>query len=139
MAGPAQPIDPFFKGETRTFSYRVLNGDPTKSTLVLGKLYDGEPVSLAAATAIEWQAKYPTGAPYTPVVSLSLGDGIVVRGVQSNPTDKGWFDVTVASSKTFGITAKRYRYDVWVVIGGEKKYVVRASDFNVLEPVNDAP
>lgn len=138
MAGPAQPIDPFFKGETRTFRYVVLDGDKSKGTPIDGKIYDGERVDITSATAIEWQAKYPTGAPYVPVVSLSLGSGISISD-QTDPDTKGEFVVTIPSAATVGIMAKRYKYDVWAVLGGEKKYVVRASDFNVLEPVNDAP
>lgn len=138
MPGQAQPIDPFYKGETRTFRYTVVDGDQAHATLIRGKLYDGQRVNISGATAIEWQAKYPTGAPYTPVVSVSLGSGIVLDN-QSDPDTKGDFLVTISSPLTIGIIAKRYKYDVWVVLGGERKYVVRSSDFNVLEPVNDAP
>lgn len=138
MAGPAQPIDPFYKGETRTFRYTVIDNDPTKATLLNGKLYTGGRVDISGASAIEWQAKYPTGSPYTPTVSLSLGSGIAIAD-QVAPETKGDFLVTIPSAATVGITAKRYKYDTWVVLAGEKKYVVRASDFNVLEPVNDAP
>jgi hypothetical protein len=141
MAGRVQPIEEIIKGESKTLLFTVLDDDYTQSTIIVvkgePKIFKGARQDLSGATAIEWQLGYPTGAPYTPVVSKSLGAGIELED-QNDPDTKGDLTVTIEPGDTEAIVAKTYKHDLFITIAGQRKCVIRPSDCPVREPVNDA-
>jgi hypothetical protein len=137
MAGRVQPIEVLYKGESKSLRFTVLDDDSSVSTLIEGKIYTGARQDLTGATVIEWQLGYPTGAPYTPVVSKSLGAGIALED-QTDPDTKGDLTVTLTPADTESIVAKNYKHDLWITKDGKRRCVIRPSDCPVREPVNDA-
>jgi hypothetical protein len=135
MAGPAQPISDVFKGESRTFRLTVLDEDPDSATVIEGKTYTGSRVSLTGIEVAEWQVNYPAGHADPPVISKSLGAGILLDD-QGDPDTKGDLLVTIDPADTADLVAKMYKHDLWIEKDGVRRCVIRPSDFPVREPIN---
>jgi hypothetical protein len=140
MTGRRQPIEEIIKGESKTLLFTVLDDSDAQTIITIDgvpKIFRGARQDLTGATVIEWQLGYPTGAPYTPVVSKSLGSGIALED-QTDPDTKGDLTVTLDPEDTEDIVAKLYKHDLFITIGGQHKCVIRPSDCPVREPVNNA-
>ena len=121
MAAATQPLD-VLKGESRTF--RVTARDD-----------DNEIVDVSGATLIEFEVQEAVEESDTPDISKSLGSGIEFV---TDGTD-GEFDITLLPGDTDTLPPKTYKYDVVVVIGGKRSYVIRPSDFELNGVVNPNP
>jgi hypothetical protein len=136
MAGVIQPLE-VVKGEGKVLRYDVIDNTKGVYTLVNGVLREGSRVDITTASAVEWQAHYPPGSPDPTAVAKALGTGIALLD-QTAADTKGAFEVTLTSADTKDLVAKLYKYDVVVVLSGVRRYVVRPSDFRLIEPVNAA-
>lgn len=124
MAGVIQPLKTVYKGESKLLVFTVYDSANAR-------------VDLTGAS-IEFQVNYPLGPPYAALIAKSTSAGGVSLGNQSDPTTRGDFSVSLTPDDTKNLTAKRYKYDVWVTIAGVRRAVVPPSDFNLLEVVNGA-
>jgi hypothetical protein len=109
-------------GETRTLAVTVTR----RSTDAFVNL-------LTEVSAIELQVKAQDGDADPPLISKSVGSGIVIRDPQTGD-DLGVCDITLDPADTASLSGV-YRYDLVVTLtGGERLYGIRPSDF-VVDPV----
>jgi hypothetical protein len=122
MAGRVQPIE-VVKGESKTLRFTAMDADEAR-------------VNLTGAT-VEFEVHYPPGAAQPPAIAKSIGSGILL-GDQDTAATKGDFDVSLSPADTKDLKAKLYKYDVWIVLLGYRRCLVRPSDFRLIETVNPA-
>lgn len=119
-----EPIT-LYKGETTVMRITVIRED------------DGLRENLTTASNIEWQLKTAPGAADAPLISKSLGSGVVLL-TQSGDT-LGQFEVTLLSADTSALAAGVYYYDAVVVMpGAVRHYVIRPSKATIKDVVNGA-
>ena len=111
----------WYRGETRS--------------LVLTVTVDGSAVDLSGVTEIEYQLKAAAGDPDPALISLSIGDGIVLRA-QSGAT-LGQADITISSTMADALAPGVYVEEVVAVFPGDiRKYVIPPRNVDVVPVVN---
>lgn len=124
MGTPTPQTVTVYKGQTKT--WRVPVSDE-----------DGAAVNLTTVDEIEFQVKRRAGNADPPLISKSLGDGVTVLD-QTDPDTLGSFEIRLEASDTSGMDEGVYRYDVVLIAGSDRQYIVPSSKFNLLEVVNNA-
>jgi len=85
-------------------------------------------------TALEFRVKKSAGDADPPVLSLSLGDGITPR--DQTGVNRGLADITATADQTFALGAGLWHYDVLLIFGTKRKFVVDPSLLHVKDVVN---
>lgn len=96
---------------------------------------DGEPRSLADATAIELQVKSQPGGADPAPIALAIGSGITLRDQDDEP---GVADVVITSAQTQSLTPGVWWFDVVVEFASpaERAYVIPPTKVIVAAVVN---
>lgn len=115
-----QPLT-LYAGETRLLTVTVVDVDT------------GAPTSIASADAIEFQANLYPGAADPPLIAKALGSGIT-RLTQAGAT-LGQFTIALDPIDTQDRAGRLY-YDVVVIVGTARHYVVEPSTLTIRPTVN---
>lgn len=119
----SQPIPlSVYRGESKTYRFTVVDVDT------------GDRVNLTGAT-IDFTIKAADGAGAA-LLAKAIGSGITLRD-QTDPAQRGQFDVVLPYANTQALAAAKYRYDCAVrEVSGFRFYASPAADFYVIEAVN---
>lgn len=123
MSAVAQPINPFYKGEDRTYTIFVVDEEEDAVDIT--------------GFGIEWEVKTNTGVADPAAIAKSVGSGITIAPDQV--ANKGEATLEINPSDTSSLAAGLYKYDLVVIdLSAERQLVIAPSDFNLLAVVNQA-
>lgn len=125
MAVPVTQSQSVLRGETRGWLVTVTDENDAR-------------IDLNGVDEIEFQVKKRMGRGDPPLVFKSIAMGGITVLDQSAPATKGQFELLLTVNDTKNLPAARYRYDVVIVAGSQRQYVVPPSDFELGDVVNCA-
>jgi|SRR5688572_2599419 len=114
----------------------MFRGATKRWTITIRREVDDEPIDITAATALEFQVKTVPGAADPPLISKAIGTGVTIQPQTGDTLGQAIIALDGADTNGAGTPAGLYHYDVVLVLGGERHYVIAPSEFWLRDVVN---